>query len=43
MTLRSVRPEEVAPGVFFLRGATRYFEEGSKTGACGRDPKPDVQ
>jgi glyoxylase-like metal-dependent hydrolase (beta-lactamase superfamily II) len=27
--------EAVAPGVFFLRGATRYFEEGAKTGPAG--------
>lgn len=28
-------PEELAPGVFFLRGGTRYFEEGSKAGPAG--------
>ncbi|MBS0333227.1 MAG: MBL fold metallo-hydrolase, partial [Proteobacteria bacterium] len=27
--------ETVAPGVFFLRGATRYFEEGARTGPAG--------
>jgi cyclase len=28
-------PEELAPGVFFLRGGTRYFQDGSKTGPAG--------
>lgn len=28
-------PQEVAPGVFFLKGGTRYFEEGTKTGPAG--------
>jgi len=28
-------PEELAPGVFFLRGGTRYFQEGAKTGPAG--------
>jgi cyclase len=28
-------PEELAPGIFFLRGATRYFQEGAKAGPAG--------
>lgn len=28
-------PQELSPGVFFLRGATRYFQEGAATGPAG--------
>lgn len=28
-------PDEVAPGVFFLMGETRYFQDGTQAGAAG--------
>jgi hypothetical protein len=31
----ATEPQEVAPGVFFLKGGTRYFREGTVTGPAG--------
>jgi glyoxylase-like metal-dependent hydrolase (beta-lactamase superfamily II) len=28
-------PDKIAPGVFFLKGGTRYFQEGTKDGPAG--------
>ena len=35
MTAPVPEPEEVAPGVFFLKGETRYFQDGTRAGAAG--------
>lgn len=31
----AAEPDEVAPGVFFLMGETRYFQDGTQAGAAG--------
>jgi cyclase len=33
--IAAAEPEEVAPGVFFLMGETRYFRDGTRQGAAG--------
>ncbi len=34
-TAPATEPEEVVPGVFFLMGETRYFQDGTQAGAAG--------